>query len=1132
MTRLKAHRLRWVLGAVLSGLLLTLWLGLSGWFYLRSLDNAAAEIRKGLRYELGRLALQMQHELQEGQTSEAERLLTFLGAGPGIEAVALLDKSGRVWMANHFAWKGRPLTAWLPDANREALEWTWRQRHPEVIFDWHTLRIEAFYPVVWQSRDAGRLREDQVAVLYVRRDLHPVQAVILREVGLSSLLLAGALLIAWAGLWWILKRLLLEPLDRIGDTMRRFARGDRQAHLEVEGRGELADVAVAFNEVAAKLCRSEQELLQVQALYDTLTGVGQQIVRSRSPEQLLEQVCRILVERAGFALVWVGEADPREQVHAIYMQAEDPALLTYLAGLELSLDPRRASGRGPTATAIRERRVVIVNDFQASAMTAEWKQQARRHGIAASAAIPVGRPQGLPLALNVYARQAGFFTPGIRRLLEELGEDLAFALEHFENEARRRAAEAALRASEKRLQVTFDSIGDAVIVTDAAGRVERMNAVAEQLTGWPFAEAEGKPMTEVFRIVSAYTGKPVPDPVAEVLREGKVIGLANDTTLISRDGRRYQIADSAAPIPDEAGRISGVVLVFHDVSEQYAMRCVLEESEARYRRLFEDGMLPELLLDPQTGAIVDANATACRFYGFARETLCRMSLARLNSSGDEEIRRMLRERQGCFQLSQELASGEIRELEWYCAPMEIGGRGLLHAIVVDVTERQRMEEEIRRLAFYDPLTGLPNRRLFLDSLSRELGAARRHRDWGGLLFLDLDNFKHLNDAWGHQLGDELLVQVAGRLQRHLRSEDSVARLGGDEFVVLLSRLGEDESSAADHLRAVAEKIRLHVAAEFDLGSRHYHTSVSIGVTLFQGGESVEEVLKQADTAMYRAKAAGRNAIRFYHPEMQRSVDARLELEKALRQALEADALTLHYQPQHCAAGRLAGAEALLRWPHPQRGFVPPNEFIPVAEESGLILPLGRWVLETACRQISRWYQEGLLAGIDHISVNISPRQFHQPEFVAEVEAVLAATGAPPQKLMLELTEGIVIEDVTDTIAKMEALRKAGVRFSIDDFGTGYSSLLYLKRLPLDELKIDRSFVSDLETDSNDRTIVETILAMARHLELAVVAEGVETEAQRDFLQRHGCRFYQGWFYSKPLPAAEFRERLIRRRLSA
>ncbi|BCX88908.1 hypothetical protein MIN45_P1278 [Methylomarinovum tepidoasis] len=1132
MTQLKAYRLRWVLGAVLSGLLLTLWLGLSGWFYLRSLDDTAAEVRKGLRYELGRLALQMQHELQEGRPGEAERLLTFLGAEPGIEAVALLDETGRVWMANHFAWKGKPLTAWLPDANRQALERTRRQRRPEVIFDWRTLWIEAFYPVIWQSRDTERLREERVAVLYVRRDLRPMQVVILREVGLSSLLLAGALLIAWAGLWWILKRLLLEPLDRIGDTMRRFAQGDRQAHLEVEGRGELAHVAVAFNDVAAKLRRSEAELLQAQALYDTLSEINQQIVRSQSPEQLLERVCRVLVERAGFALVWVGETDPWGRVRAVYMQAEDPALLTYLAELEIGLDPRRASGRGPTATAIREGRVVIVNDFQASAMTTKWRQRARRHGIAASAAIPVGRPQGPPLVLNVYARQAGFFTLQIRRLLEELGEDLTFALGHFENQARRRAAEAALRANEKRLQVTFDSIGDAVIVTDAAGRVERMNAVAEQLTGWPPAEAEGKPMTEVFHIVSARTGEPVPNPVAEVLREGKVIGLANDTTLISRDGRRYQIADSAAPIRDESGAVSGVVLVFHDVSEQYAMRRALEESEARYRRIFEEGMLPELLLDPQTGAIVDANATACRFYGFARETLCQMSLAQLNSRGEEESQRMLREPQGCFQLSQRLVSGEIREVEWYCAPMEIGGRRLLHAIVVDVTERQRMEEEIRQLAFYDPLTGLPNRRLFLDHLSRELAAARRHRDWGGLLFLDLDNFKHLNDAWGHQLGDALLVQVAGRLQRHLRSEDSVARLGGDEFVVLLPRLGEDEPSAADHLRTVAEKIRLHVAAEFDLGSRSYHTSVSIGVTLFHGGESVEELLKQADAAMYRAKAAGRNAIRFYHPAMQRSVDARLELEKELRRALERGGLELHYQPQHCAAGRLAGAEALLRWPHPQHGFVPPNEFIPIAEESGLILPLGRWVLETACRQISRWYREGLLAGIDHIAVNISPRQFHQPEFVAEVEAVLAATGAPPQKLMLELTEGIVIEDVTDTIAKMEALREVGVRFSIDDFGTGYSSLLYLKRLPLDEIKIDRSFVSDLETDPNDRAIVETILSMARHLDLAVVAEGVETETQRDFLKRHGCRFYQGWFYSKPLPAAEFRERLRRRRLSA
>ncbi|MDO8925797.1 MAG: EAL domain-containing protein [Sideroxyarcus sp.] len=440
----------------------------------------------------------------------------------------------------------------------------------------------------------------------------------------------------------------------------------------------------------------------------------------------------------------------------------------------------------------------------------------------------------------------------------------------------------------------------------------------------------------------------------------------------------------------------------------------------------------------------------------------------------------------------------------------------------DITESKMAEAEIHRLAYYDALTRLPNRRLLQDRLSQAIAATTRSGMYGAIFFIDLDNFKALNDTRGHDVGDLLLLEVAQRLRATVREGDTVARQGGDEFVVLLEDIGTEPGDAAAQAKQVGDKLHEAIGQPFLLNGYEYICKLSIGVSLFHEQDTVEELLKHADLALYQAKNSGRNTLRFFDPAMQAALETRSAMEAELHQALRLKQLVLHYQPQVDIERRVVSVEALLRWQHPRRGLLSPEEFIGVAEDTGLILPIGLWVLETACIQLKQWAGDARKNTLQ-IAVNVSSRQFRQVDFVAQVQGVIERSGVDPARLKLELTESLVLEDVDDAVAKMHAIRQLGVHFSMDDFGTGYSSLSYLAQLPIAQLKIDRSFVCNLPGKSNDELIARTIISMGKGLSMHVIAEGVETEAQREFLEAHGCHAYQGYLFSQPLPIEALEE---------
>ena len=700
-----------------------------------------------------------------------------------------------------------------------------------------------------------------------------------------------------------------------------------------------------------------------------------------------------------------------------------------------------------------------------------------------------------------------------QRLLEERSSALQQAYAQMEQRVQERTEELSRQLGF--MHQLIEAIPSPLFYKDAQTRYLGCNSAFEAFIGKPASELIGKSPRDIApqELADRYLAAD-----REILDQpGKQI---YESQVRHADGHLHDVVFHKATFTHPDGSVGGLVGVMLDITERKRM-----ENDLRQAATVFDNSAEGVIIAEKNGTIIGVNRAFCSITGYERAEVIGQS-PRMLQSGRHDRRfysGMWKTigQHGRWQgeVWNRRKSGEVYP-QWLSITTVCDPQGQpTHYVATfsDITHQKQNEERIQLLAFSDPLTGLPNRRLLLDRLEHALIVSARNQQRGALFFIDLDDFKGLNDTRGHYIGDLLLQQVGQRLVANVKKGDTVARLGGDEFVVMLEGLGQDAMQALQQAEAVGARILHTLNQPYVLQDTVHHNTPSIGVALFgepQG--SVEELLKQADLAMYRAKASGRNTLCFFDPQMQSVLAARVALEKDLRMALERQDFVLHYQPQINQAGAMVGVEALVRWQHPERGMVSPLDFIALAEDTGLILPLGRWVLETACQQLAVWARRPDRQHLT-MAVNVSARQFHHAGFVEQVLGVLEQTGANPLRLKLELTESLLITNVEDVVIKMGALKTRGIGFSLDDFGTGYSSLAYLKRLPLDQLKIDKGFVSHVLTDANDASIARMIVALSESLGLDVIAEGVEHVEQRDFLARHGCHAYQGYYFSRPLP---------------
>ncbi len=597
------------------------------------------------------------------------------------------------------------------------------------------------------------------------------------------------------------------------------------------------------------------------------------------------------------------------------------------------------------------------------------------------------------------------------------------------------------------------------------------------------------------------------------------------------DGRLRQLESTAKLYRDARGRPLRMAGVIVDITERQQAEAALRASEMKFARAFQSSPDAVIILDRRSGRLLEVNDGFCRLTGYRPEQAIGKTIHQLKLWSTVGQRRAIlelleqEERLVHHEVSGRDRHGKTMFVDLSVEPLELNGSDCLLLTARDTRQLKEAQAQIQHLAYHDPLTNLPNRALLMERLTQQIAFHQRHGLRGALLFLDLDHFKHINDSLGHPVGDAVLRKITARLASCVRKEDTVARLGGDEFVVLLTALSGRRSEVTRHVRQIAEKLRQLLAEPMYFEGHWLKVTPSIGIALMPDhGTTPADLLKHADIALYRAKAAGRNAIQIFRSTMQQAASARLRMENELRQALARDEFELHLQPQVDArSGRVVGAEVLLRWQHPTLGYQSPGQFIQVLEESGLIIEVGRWIIEEAGRIGAKLLQQSLIEpGSFSFCVNVSPLQFRQNDFVDQVERMLEDSGLPRAMLKLEITEGIVIQNVEDTIGKMNRLKRLGIGFAMDDFGTGYSSLTYLKRLPVDLLKIDQSFVRDALADGGDAEIIRAIISMAGSLGLQVIAEGVEHPAQLDLLQQRGCHLYQGYLFSKPVPYSTFR----------
>ncbi len=708
--------------------------------------------------------------------------------------------------------------------------------------------------------------------------------------------------------------------------------------------------------------------------------------------------------------------------------------------------------------------------------------------------------------------------------------------------------ESATPAANDPFAVALESVTDGVIVLDAQGRIVYLNPSAESITGHAGKDVLGKPLSRALSIVNDDTGSPIENPFQTLRRSGERVRFTFNTALVTRSGTPVPVEFSATPMRDAQGRLDGAVVVFRDVRRRRAAERALQSSEEsrveNAEALFEEKERAQVTLNSIGDAVVSTNfwgrvtylnVVAERMTGWSQSEASGRAVGDVFKLIDGSTRTQIPNPTvraiiedttiglgtDCMLIRRDGAEVPV---ETSAAPIHDRHGGVIGSVMVahDVTIARELSHRLARLALHDSLTDVPNRTLLNDRLDQAMMRAQRSGTSVALLYVDLDRFKQINDSLGHAVGDELLKSAARRLLGCVRSSDTVSRQGGDEFLVLL-----EEITHAHDAAVCAEKIISALDAPHRIGPHELRITASVGIATYPGdAEDPNTLLRNADFAMYQAKYTGRNNYQFFKPEMNANALERQSVEMELRQAIERQEFILNYQPKvNLATGTIVGVEALIRWQRPMRGIVPPAQFIPIAEESGLILPIGRWALEKACRQARAW-QEGGAAPMS-VAINVSAVELRAKDFLANVRQILQSSRLEPRFLEIELTETFMMQDWKSTAEVLKALKSLGVRIALDDFGTGYSSLSYMKRFPIDSLKIDQSFVRDMTTDTDDASIVSAVINMGRSLHMRVVAEGIQTHDQLLFLQDRQCPEGQGFFFGPPVPAAQLTDFLNR-----
>ncbi len=854
------------------------------------------------------------------------------------------------------------------------------------------------------------------------------------------------------------------------------------------------------------------------SMYAVLGATNEALLYARTQDELYQRVCDAAVHGSMFlaAAIILPQPDPSAE---LCVKAAAGVNAMRIRSTRISRDPDAPEGRGLAGEAFRSGQSSLSQDFQADQRSGAWHEATIAAGIKAAAAIPITDKRGMVGVMLFHSPQKDSFSPEIVKLLERMATNIVFALGVFERDAERHRTEEALRHSEDRSRSILESLDDAYYEVDLRGRPQYLNLAYMKMLGYTHEDIGERDYRR--RQTPAMTAV-VEKAFGEVFTTG-ISKKAQAWQYLHRDGTVVHVEGSVMLVRDPEGKAVGFRGILRDVTERRKMDKALRESEARFRAMTN--------LSADWYWEQDAEHRLIRVESRSSETeqtpnpmlgrrLWESTLQVQLPGGWPEFQHFLDKRKLFRDVVMSRVSSDNRP--YY---ISLSGEPIFDAngdftgyrgVSREITEQKVAEENIYYMARHDSLTGLPNRLMFSSSLDITLSTAKRYGRGFAVMFIDLDRFKFINDTLGHEAGDTLLKEIAHRFRQVLRASDVVARLGGDEFVVLVQ-----EANDREHATSVARKLLSTAIRPIMLVSQECRVTASIGIAMYpQDGEDEQTLMKNADSAMYFAKEEGKNNFQFYASEINSLSLEKLALESNLRHAMARDEFSLHYQAKvDLRSGGITGVEALLRWHNPELGSVPPGKFIPIAEDTGLIVPIGRWVLKTACEQNIAWQRQGLPP--INMAVNLSVRQFADEKLLEDIAAILQETGMAPELLELEITEGMIIHNVERAIRLLTAIKQMGVRLAIDDFGTGYSSLGQLKNFPIDTLKVDRSFIRDLATDSEDKAITSAIIAMGKTLSLTVVAEGVETSEQQAFLRDQACDEMQGYYFSKPIAPDDF-----------